>query len=176
MVKLRRLRQHAPPETDRTQVFGIDVEVVEFDDAVYYVPDYGRHRYVAQQILKHKYAENNLHALVATVGATYAGSMVHAGTFFGDMLPSFSKKINGTVYAFEPVLENYLLARAASEVNDLRNVTLVHAGLGPDARIAHVDVGNSTTHGGGGSKIKHAAAVGARRSQPVALTAIDAIE
>lgn len=155
------------------QVFGIDVDVVCFDNAVYYVPLYGANRYVSNQIRNKQYAEVQLHQLVGKVGATYEGSMIHAGTFFGDMLPSFSNKINGTVYAFEPVLENYLLARAASEVNQLENVLLLHAGLGTAPGITLVRTGDEQKHRAGGSKVNVGDIPEGVRTQTISLVSID---
>ena len=75
--------------------------------------------------------------------------MLHAGTFFGDMLPSFSRKTPGLVYAFEPVLENYLLAHQVTERNDLDNVLLFHAGLAEHARPGRVETRGPVRHRGG---------------------------
>ncbi len=117
-------------QVDPKQPFGMDVEVVTFDGATYFIPRYAADRPVCARLRSHKYAEPPLHALVERVLQRYPGSMIHAGTFIGDMLPSFSRKVSGTVYAFEPVLENYLMARCVLEVNGLDNVVLFHAGLG----------------------------------------------
>ncbi|RJE82227.1 FkbM family methyltransferase [Paracoccus onubensis] len=56
------------------------------------------------------------------------GSAIHAGTFFGDMLHTYSRSAR-MVYAFEPVLENYVLAKQNAERLGLRNVVLVNAAL-----------------------------------------------
>jgi FkbM family methyltransferase len=81
--------------------------------------------------------------------------MIHAGTFFGDMLPSFSRKASGVVYAFEPVLENYLLARAVVETNRLENVLLMHCGLGDSLAVATIGVARyeGRRHLGGAARI-----------------------
>jgi len=49
--------------------------------------------------------------------------IVHAGTYFGDMLPALSEKAN-TVWAFEPSPINYQCALKTIEWNDLKNVVL----------------------------------------------------
>jgi hypothetical protein len=64
------------------------------------------------------------------------GDLIHAGTFFGDMLPTFSRSCPGTVYAFEPVLENFILAKLCVDTNKLENVFLINAGLGDNLSIA----------------------------------------
>ena len=107
----RNVRTRLRRATRARRVFGLDTTVVRFDGSVYYVPNYADHRPVAQKILGRRYVEPALHDLVQAVMARRPGSMISAGTFFGDMLPSFSGKTPELVYAFEPVIENYLLAR-----------------------------------------------------------------
>lgn len=158
-----------------SDVFGIGVTEVSIDSATYYVPGYAAHRPVAKRTLEGTYAEPELHALVAERMAERPGSMVHAGTFFGDMLPSFAEKCQGTVYAFEPVAENYLLAREAVAVNRLDNVLLLHAGLGAEARVALVETSDGTRHTGGGSRIVRDDRA-QHRTQRVPLLAIDQFE
>lgn len=135
----------------RAGIHGIDTHVASADGGTFFVPHYAVHRPVAQRILAGKLAEPPLHRLVGEVQEAYPGSMVHAGTFFGDMLPSFSAKTPNRVYAFEPVLENYLLARAVVEVNHLENVVLLHAGLGREIGVADIGVGDLERHLGGAS-------------------------
>lgn len=135
------------------RVHGIEAAVVRFDGAVYFVPKYAVHRPVAGHILRKKYAAKPLHDLVGAVLERRPGNMVHAGTFFGDMLPSFSRKTAGLVYAFEPVLENYLLARRVAERNALDNVLLFHAGLAESARPGTVETFDHVRHRGGGSYV-----------------------
>jgi FkbM family methyltransferase len=133
------------------RVHGIKTAAVRFDGAVYFVPWYGVHRPVAASILRKKYSTPGLHALVETLMTARPGNMVHAGTFFGDMLPSFARKTPGLVYAFEPVLENYLLARRITERNQLDNVLLFHAGLAERSRPGVVETREEQQHRGGGS-------------------------
>ena len=64
--------------------------------------------------------------------------MVHAGTFFGDMLPSLSAKCPATVFAFEPVLENYVLAKLTVSENNLGNVLLLNSALGSSYGISSI--------------------------------------
>jgi FkbM family methyltransferase len=136
--------QPAPPSGSRPappkeKIFGIDTTVVRYDHAVFFVPDYAAHKPVAKKVLRKRRVTPPLHGLVAEVMALRSGSIVHAGAFFGDMLPSFSRKTTGLVYAFEPVIENYLLARAVMESNDLDNVVLLNAGLGDHVGIAWIE-------------------------------------
>lgn len=57
-------------------------------------------------------------------------SIVHAGTYFGDMLPFFSHLVGyQQVWAFEPVRLNYLCAEKTVQLNKLKNVNLFNLGL-----------------------------------------------
>lgn len=60
------------------------------------------------------------------------GDIVHAGTYFGDLLPAFacSAAAEARIWAFEPNPESYRCARITIELNGLTNVQLTHAGLG----------------------------------------------
>ena len=148
--KLRSKRLYA--KSRQKNVMGIETAVVRFDDAVYFVPGYAVHKPVAGRILRKKYVSPPLHAVVERVMGWRPGSILHAGTFFGDMLPSFSRKTPSLVYAFEPVLENYLLARHVIERNELDNVLLFHAGLAERTRLGRVETMRSPhRHRGGAS-------------------------
>jgi FkbM family methyltransferase len=84
------------------------------------------------------------------------------------MLPSFSRACAGTVYAFEPVLENYVLAKLCVEQNGLANVALFNAGLSDQLGVGRVDTGSSV-HRGGGSEISD-------YGQPTTMISIDALD
>jgi FkbM family methyltransferase len=97
----------------------------------------------------------------------FPGSMVHAGAFFGDMLAHFSTIIANVStpeqlephkpYAFEPNTLNYLLAQMVVEANELSNVILVTAALGPTVMQQRIKVMGSENKGGmdlgGGSAV-----------------------
>jgi FkbM family methyltransferase len=137
------------------------------DGEVHFVPAWAAHKAVCRKILAGKRYEPLTHAFVRAFFAGRQGSMVHAGTYFGDMLPSFSRACPGHVYAFEPVLEHYVLARLCVQANRLDNVLLFHAGLGPDACPARVDTGRDVAHHrGGGARI-------AGEGQPATLLPLD---
>lgn len=135
-------------------------------EEVHFVPAYAAKRPAAKRVLQGTHFEPATHALVAALMAERPGSMVHAGTFFGDMLPSFAKACRGRLYAFEPVLENFILAKLCVEANGLDNVLLTNAGLGEAIAVAHIDTGETGDHRGGSSAI-------AERGQPTMLTTID---
>ena len=147
------MTSHEGPGATRSQerrtVFGNETTVVRFNNAEFYVPDYARHRPVAQTVLDGRNVSPALHQFVGRLLEARPGSMVHAGTFFGDMLSSFSRKTPGVVYAFEPVVENYLLARAVVETNHLGNVLLMHSGLGAATAGGGRALGASPRRGSG---------------------------
>ncbi|MCW2795336.1 FkbM family methyltransferase [Nocardioides sp.] len=147
---------------------------MRYDHAVFFVPDYAAHKPVAKKVLRKRRVTPPLHDLVAEVMALRSGSMVHAGAFFGDMLPSFSRKTDGLVYAFEPVVENYLLARAVMEANDLDNVVLLNAGLGDHAGNAWIETRKVAggPHRGGMARIVDPDLLG-NESHPVPMLTVD---
>ena len=80
--------------------------------------------------------------------------MIHAGTFFGDMLPHFSSMTNNLVYAFEPVMENYILSKLCVEKNQLTNVVLYNSALSNTTGNLRINTGiNEELHRGGTSSI-----------------------
>ena len=109
--------------------YEVTFKKVIIDHSKYFVPTYAMHRPAVKDICKGKLFEPNTHKFVETLCGKKSGSIVHAGTFFGDMLPNFSKFVNGSVYAFEPVLENFLLAKLSVDVNNLSNVILLNSAL-----------------------------------------------
>ena len=124
---------------------------VRFRHTTFLVPEYAAQVPVARRILGRTLVSPRLHKLVRTVMEERPGSMVHAGTFFGDMLTSFSRKTPGQLYAFEAVLENYLFARATIDANDLRNVLLFHAALGETNSLVEVQTAHQRGHHRGGA-------------------------
>jgi FkbM family methyltransferase len=179
-TRLRRLtgarRESGTPALRRgiRHVFGIKTTVVHFDSSVYFVPGYAAHRPVAVNILNKRHEAPELHRLVGRVMTRRPGSMISAGTFFGDMLPSFSGKTPGLLYAFEPVIENYLLARAVVAANDLRNVVLLHAGLGAEPGLANIATGRrGKRHRGGACRIISESDDSEFRTQRVPMLSID---
>ncbi|WP_432476740.1 FkbM family methyltransferase [Nocardioides sp. GXQ0305] len=162
-------------DAEKRLIYGMDTTVVRFHQAEYYVPDYARHRPVAQRVLGKRKVARALHRFVGRLMEHRPGSMVHAGAFFGDMLPSFSRKTPGTVHAFEPVIENYLLAQAVVESNGLDNVRLLHCGLGPAAGVSQVGVARADRqrHLGGAARIVTGETEDQFVTQPTAVLTID---
>lgn len=77
--------------------------------------------------------------------------LIHAGTYFGDMLPAFSE-IN-KVWAFEPRKENYECALKTIEMNKLTNINLTNAALGEEAKTVEFMIERDGKVLGGGSKV-----------------------
>jgi FkbM family methyltransferase len=104
-----------------------------------------------------RYFEQKTHDTIEGLLSQYPGSMVHAGTFFGDMVPHFATLIKrgnhaaAMLYAFEPNTKSYLLAQKAVEANNLSNVVLFNAALGPSVgqvRIQTKSPDGKSDHGG----------------------------
>lgn len=134
--------------------YNIRFEPIEFDSNHYYVPAYAKYRPAALAIRSGSYYEPKTHLLVELLLTETPGNLVHAGTFFGDMLPSFSRKCPRVVYAFEPVLENYVLAKLCLQKNKLKNVAIYNSALGESVGISSIVTHDKNLrHLGGASKI-----------------------
>lgn len=143
------------PGGDTASRWGIGYQTVTHLGASYFVPDYAAHRPAAKAILQGRYYEPRTHDLIRHIGERAVGELVHAGTFYGDMLPSFAQSFRtGKVVCFEPVLENYVLARLCVSANQLDNVLLFNAALSDGATNLRIETVDKTgKHKGGGSKI-----------------------
>lgn len=134
--------------------YELNFKEVTIDESKYFVPTYAMHRPAVRNICDGKLFEPKTHKLIETLCSKNAGSIVHAGTFFGDMLPNFSKFVNGSVYAFEPVLENFILAKLSVDINELSNVILLNSAL--SANISNLRINTferGDLHAGGASSI-----------------------
>lgn len=83
-------------------------------------------------------------------------SIIHAGTYFGDMLPFFSKLVgNQKVFAFEPVHTSYLCAKKNIELNHLQNVDLFNLALSEKSSqlTMRIKDKSGTSYGGGSHMI-----------------------
>ena len=103
------------------------------------LPRYALHRDAVRAFLSGQLYEPHTHRLVTAFLRQHGGSMLHAGSFFGDMLPAFSRACEGMLHAFEPVLESYVLARTCVELNRLDNVLLFHAALAHQQHLGFVE-------------------------------------
>lgn len=134
--------------------FSVPFIEVSHECGTYFVPKYAEHRPASRAILRGDLYEPKTHELVDKIMQKRRGSMIHAGTFFGDMLPTFARSCTAIVYAFEPVLENYILAKACIQTNKLENVFLQNAGLSNKTSISHINTwAEGQNHLGGASQL-----------------------
>lgn len=149
--------------------FSVHFKKVTQNRGIYFVPKYAEHRPASRAILSGEVYEPATHTFIEKLMQRRSGNMIHAGTFFGDMLPTFARYCPATVYAFEPVFENYVLAKLCIEANKLDNVFLQNAGLSDGISIAHIDTGGEDeVHRGGGSRLGN-------QGQIVGLLTIDSL-
>ncbi len=117
------------------------------------VPAEGRHCPAVRAFLDGKYYEAFSHRSFRKILRHRPGNAVHAGAFFGDMLHTLSHAAD-TVFAFEPVLDNYILAKRNIARLGLENVVLQNAGLGAKTGFANLQTHASDGRfRGGGSSI-----------------------
>ena len=132
--------------------YSVEYHVSAFDGDTYFVPKRAEHRCASRAILKGQLYEPQTHAIISKVIAERPGNLLHAGTFFGDMIPSFSKIVgDGMLYAFEPVLDSYVLAKLTIEENGLQNVFLQNSALSSAFGIAKMrtECSDGVSYGGG---------------------------
>ncbi|MEH6467098.1 MAG: FkbM family methyltransferase [Porticoccus sp.] len=134
--------------------FEVEFTHLVLDGNQYYVPKYASHRPAVKNLLNGTLYEPDTHDFVRDFCKSFEGSIVHAGTFFGDMIPNFSKYVTGTVYAFEPVFENYILAKLCVNNNNLSNVILMNSALSDRLDNLYINTSESDgRHAGGASTI-----------------------
>lgn len=121
---------------------------------LYFVPQTSIHRPACRAFLNGKYYEPETHQLIRKIYDCIPGDLVHAGTFFGDMIPSFSDSVGqeGKLYCFEPVLESYILAKQCIETNKCNNVILSNCGVSD--KIGSLRIQTNGGKSGGGSSIQ----------------------
>lgn len=118
----------------------------------YYVPK-GHNRIAVNMIKKGEVYEANTLRYISEIYEE-GTDIVHLGTYFGDMLPFFSK-LSGenTVWAFEPVRDNYLCAAKNVELNCLQNVQLFNLALSDHPSQLYMRTAKSGIACGGSSQI-----------------------
>jgi len=144
----------------RDEDFLVEFTRLTLDGCQYFLPKYASHRPAVKSLLKGALHEPDTHYFVSEFCKTFKGSMVHAGTFFGDMIPNFSRMVSGTVYAFEPVIENYILAKLCVENNNCENVILMNAAVSDRLCNLNINTGeDGGRHAGGASTISDNGAI-----------------
>ena len=141
----------------------------------YCLPTPSIHRPAAQRVMAGEVWEPKTIQLVCrNLGA---GDAIHAGTYFGDFLPAFSRACapGAVVWAFEPNSENFRCAEITLKINGLTNVTLANAALASGPGVGTVLT--TDAHGrakGGASRVVNATDASAGSGvQPVALVTVD---
>jgi len=134
--------------------FQIEYTHLILSENQYFAPKYALHRPAVSNLLNGNLYEPDTHDFVRNFCGAFKGSMVHAGTFFGDMIPNFSKSISGNLYAFEPVFENYVLAKLCVNSNKLSNVILMNSALSDSLGNLYINTSEGDgKHAGGASTI-----------------------
>lgn len=118
----------------------------------YYVPLAHKHRAVPQKLLNGEvYEANTLNFIKDNIGD---GSIVHAGTYIGDMIPALSSFVKkGIVLCFEPVSFNYDYALRNISLNKLQNVFLFRGCLSNRLCSLYMETEENGKPLGGGSFI-----------------------
>lgn len=115
------------------------------------VPAAAAHRPAVKRFLKGRYYEPFSHIAYTRILQHKAGrTAIHAGAFFGDMLHTYAQ-VAKTVFAFEPVLENYVLAKKNAERLGLNNVALINAGLSDTTGLLEIQVADRRGNFAGGA-------------------------
>lgn len=117
---------------------------VQLDGKVYFLPNFAMYRPAVKRMRRGQIHEPRTHALIGAIFTACDGSMVHGGAFFGEMIPSFSDAVDGTVWCFEPVNESYVLANKCLSRNECANVILFNAALSDKTEMRRINTGNAT--------------------------------
>lgn len=153
--------------------YGVKFKEIEFNDQIYCVPKYAETRPSAITILNKKYYEYDTHVMMKYILEETGQNALHAGAFFGDMIPNFSASCKGLLYCFEPVLENYIIAKQCIEKNNIQNVVMVNAALSDKAGTAKFrTISQQGFHMGGWSHYTEDP-IGSNYSQIVTMLPID---
>jgi len=97
----------------------------------FFLPYPSLHRPTCESMLGGELYEPATHEFIHRYLHHRPGNIIHAGAYFGDMLPSFSKAVglHNNVYTFEPVIDHYHLLTMLCNANSLENVCIFNAAL-----------------------------------------------
>lgn len=140
----------------------------------YCVPESSCHRPAARRILMNGvYEPKTISFMVSNCGQ---GDIVHAGTYFGDFLPALSNGLDdgSKIWAFEPNPENFRCTKITVEINAIKNIELINAGLGEkqDTLLVKTEDKQGRSLGGGSRIISRKKAI-ISGTQKVDIVAID---
>ena len=118
---------------------------VPVDQSLFYLESDFLYSWGCLQMLSGRHHEPSTIQLMQNILERLGGSVVHAGSWYGDMLPALSKacKKENRVYAFEPVLNSYILSKQTIVSNKIENVHLFNMGLGSSFRSARITTSDS---------------------------------
>jgi FkbM family methyltransferase len=120
----------------------------------YAIPPETAHRPAAHLLIMGEvYEPDTIQFMLDNCGT---GTIIHAGTFFGDFLPALNTAGN-KVYAFEPVKRNYDHAvETLSMITDQINITLFNYGLGEVNKTESIiHTGHTGESLGGGARYNY---------------------
>lgn len=140
----------------------------------YCVPRSSIHRPCAQTILAGEVFEPPTVAALEHHGRH--GDIVHAGTYFGDMLPAAARACGPErlVWACEPNRENFRCAMLTIALNGLTNVRLQHGALGDRGGLATLQVSSAAGEAlGGRSRVVTPGSAAADSTYEVPMLRID---
>lgn len=135
----------------------------------YCVPKNSKHRLAPKAVLKGEVWEQET---IDFILSHCDQDLIHAGAYFGDMLPAFSTLQK--VWAFEPCKENYDCAIETIKLNHISNVHLVNAAVSNSTgtSVLMTRKPNQKKDLGGASRIvKNTTAVG--RTESIKTVTID---
>ncbi len=83
----------------------------------YCIPLSSAHRLCAQRILAGEVHEpDTIQFILDNCGD---GDVIHAGAYFGDMLPALERNVKGNVYVYEPNPENFKCTKITGYLNNM---------------------------------------------------------
>ena len=125
--------------------FAFQYVEVPIGGSLYYLENDFLYSWGSLQMLSGRHHEPSTIQLMKNILEQLGGSVVHAGSWYGDMLPSLSKACIGEnrVYTFEPVLKSYILSKQTVNNNKLENVSLFNMGLGSSLCSAYITTSDS---------------------------------
>lgn len=121
----------------------------------YCLPKSSIHRPACQTILKGEIHEPDT---ILYIAQNYKdGDIIHAGTYFGDFLPSISKVIGskGKIWSFEPNNDSFKCAQITILLNDLINIEIFNNALGEYKSTAYLKIKENNLDLGGACRIDY---------------------
>jgi len=154
----------------------LNCKIAYNQDGGFCLPLASLHRPAVQLILKGKQHEPDT---IKFINANCKdGSVVHAGAYFGDLIPAISKGLSkhANLYSFEPSFENYRCAQLTCSINNLQNVELYHAALGETSGQINFQVEDESGKNLGGlSKVQIHKKNAAVKTEQVKVLTIDEV-